>query len=135
MLKKIIFTVAVLVAATACKDNEVDAGHSYALLKKEVPGVYDNENNLFVYDNDIYQLAFNTRHRSFRIQNTSQSRYISCTLDAEPVVDKYVSVTVETHGISSFPSQEMQALVLKRDQGKVWLWNAETKIGLILRLE
>ena len=85
MLKKIIFTVAVLVAATACKDNEVDAGHSYALLKKEVPGVYDNENNLFVYDNDIYQLAFNSRHRSFRIQNTSQSRYISCTLDAEPV--------------------------------------------------
>lgn len=100
-----------------------------------VPGVYENENSLFIYDNDLYQYAYNTSRHSFRIQNTSQSRYMACMLETAPVVDRYVKVTVETQGISSIPSQELQALVLKISQGKVWLWDETKNTGLIIRLE
>lgn len=135
MFKKIILTAALL-AATACSESDTDkSGLSYALLKKEVLGVYDNDNSLFIYDNDIYQYAYNTRRHSFRIQNTSQSRYMACELEADPVVDKYVAMTVTTKGITSLPSQQLQVLVLKRSQGKVWLWNDEKKTGFIIQLE
>ena len=78
---------------TACSKSDTGkSGHSYALLQKDVPGVYENENSLFIYDNDLYQYAYNTSRHSFRIQNTSQSRYMACMLETAPVVDRYVKV-------------------------------------------
>ena len=84
---------------------------------------------------NVLGYAYNTSRHSFRIQNTSQSRYMACMLETAPVVDRYVKVTVETQGISSIPSQELQALVLKISQGKVWLWDETKNTGLIIRLE
>ena len=125
MLRRILILTMLFAVVTACSKSDTGkSGHSYALLQKDVPGVYENENSLFIYDNDL-----------FRIQNTSQSRYMACMLETAPVVDRYVKVTVETQGISSIPSQELQALVLKISQGKVWLWDETKNTGLIIRLE
>ena len=136
MLRRILILTMLFAVVTACSKSDTDkSGHSYALLQKDVPGVYENENSLFIYDNDLYQYASNTSRHSFRIQNTSQSRYMACMLETAPVVDRYVKVTVETQGISSIPSQELQALVLKISQGKVWLWDETKNTGLIIRLE
>lgn len=136
MFRRILILAMLLAAAAACSKSDTDkSGLSYALLQKEALGVYENDNSLFIYDNDLYQYAYNTGRHSFRIQNTSQSRYMACMLEAAPMVDRHVAVTVETQGISSFPSQELQALVLKISQGKVWLWDEAKKTGLIIRLE
>lgn len=137
MLKKIIFAALICLAATACKDNTSDDGpaSSNPLLKKETLGIYSNDDNIFIYDADIHQYAYNTRRRTFRIQNTSQDRYMACRLSADPVVGNYLTVDVKTRGISSFPAQELEVQVLKRSQGKVWLWNAEKKAGFVIRIE
>ena len=130
MLRRILILTMLFAVVTACSKSDTGkSGHSYALLQKDVPGVYE------IYDNDLYQYAYNTSRHSFRIQNTSQSRYMACMLETAPVVDRYVKVTVETQGISSIPSQELQALVLKISQGKVWLWDETKNTGLIIRLE
>lgn len=137
MLKKIIFAVLICLSATACKDNasDDDPASSHPLLKKETPGIYSNNDNIFIYDADIHQYAYNTRRRTFRLQNTSQDRYLACRLSAEPSVNSYVTIDVKTRGISSFPSQELEVRVLKRSQGKVWLWNDEKKTGFVIRIE
>ena len=46
-----------------------------------------------------------------------------------------MNVRVKTQGISSFPSRELQMLVLKRADGKAWLWNEENRTGLVIRIE
>ena len=116
MLRRILILTMLFAVVTACSKSDTDkSGHSYALLQKDVPGVYENENSLFIYDNDLYQYAYNTSRHSFRIQNTSQSRYMACMLETAPVVDRYVKVTVETQGISSIPSQELQGPVCPPD--------------------
>lgn len=137
MFKKIIFAAMVCVAAIACKESGTDDSTptSHALLNKQAPGIYDNDDNVFIYDEDIHQLAFNTQRHTFRIQNTAQDRYLICALDADPVANNRVTVDVKTRGISRFPSQTLQVQVLKRDQGKVWLWNEEKKAGFVIRIE
>lgn len=135
MFRRIIIAATIL-AGAACSESGTDkSGLSYALLQKEALGVYDNDNSLFVYDSDIYQYAYNTRRHSFRIQNTSQSRTMTCVLESAPQTDRYVGVKIETRGISSLPSRQIEALVLKQSQGKVWLWDEKTGTGLIIRLE
>lgn len=136
MFRRTLILTMLFAVVTACSKSDTDkSGLSYALLQKEALGVYENDNSLFIYDDDLYQYAYNTSRHSFRIQNTSQSRYMACMLKTAPVVDRYVKVTVETQGISSIPSQELQALVLKISQGKVWLWDETKNTGLIIRLE
>lgn len=136
MFKKIIICI-ILFGAMACTKNEsdpTDASANY-ILQKEIYGVYVGDNNVFVYDSDIYQYAYNTQRRTFRIQNTAQSRYLACELDADPVPDEVINVRVETMGISSFSTQELRMQVLKRTDGLVWLWNDENRVGLIIRIE
>lgn len=136
MFRKIIIST-ILFGAMACTKNESDPADASAnyILQKEVYGVYVEDNNVFVYDSDIYQYAYNTQRRTFRIQNTAQSRYLACELDADPVPDEVINVRVETMGISSFPTQELRMQVLKRADGLVWLWNNEDQTGFVIRIE
>lgn len=56
MLRRILILTMLFAVVTACSKSDTDkSGHSYALLQKDVPGVYENENSLFIYDNDLYQ--------------------------------------------------------------------------------
>lgn len=136
MLKKIIFSLLICMATTACSSSDVDqTGSSNALLKNELFGVYKDQSKLFAYDSDLHQYAYSTQRRTFRIQNAAQDRYLSCELDAEPVANQQVTASIKTKGISSFPTQELQLLVLKKANGKVWLWNAEKRIGLVIQFE
>ena len=74
MLRRILILTMLFAVVTACSKSDTDkSGHSYALLQKDVPGVYENENSLFIYDNDLYQYAYNSSRHSFRIQNTTLS--------------------------------------------------------------
>ena len=140
MLRRILILTMLFAVVTACSKSDTGkSGHSYALLQKDVPGLPQDEGGEQA-DADAGSVIDGrsdgeaSRH-SFRIQNTSQSRYMACMLETAPVVDRYVKVTVETQGISSIPSQELQALVLKISQGKVWLWDETKNTGLIIRLE
>ena len=56
MLRRILILTMLFAVVTACSKSDTGkSGHSYALLQKDVPGVYENENSLFIYDNDLYQ--------------------------------------------------------------------------------
>lgn len=136
MLKKINIFIAVAIALAACKDPGVDGGDKpHPLTAKEVLGVYNDSKNLFVYDDEMHQYAFNTQKRTFRIQNTAQDRYFSCKLDEQPVEKGVVIMQVDTKGISSLPKQELQLDVVKVSDGKVWLWEPNKKLGFVIRLE
>ncbi len=135
MLKRILILAAVLPGLTACKDSGVDGEFSHPLTQKEVPGIYSENKNVFVYDNEIHQYAFNTMRRTFRIQTTAQDRYFACTLENDPVVGETVIIRVETKGISSLPSQEIQVRVLKISDGMAWLIEEQKNTGFVIRLE
>lgn len=135
MLRKIVITLLVFATVTACKDTGIDGGTENPFTRKETLGVYNNDKNLFVYDKDLFQYAFNSEHLTFRIQNSGQDRYMICELQSQPVVNETLSVRLETKGISSLPTQGLEVRVLKMSGGKIWLWNAEKNLGLIIRLE
>lgn len=136
MLRKILLASVVLLAAVACSKSGTDGPvDTHALLEKDAPGVYRNDDNVFLYDEDIHQIAFNALRRTFRIQNTAQDRYLHCALDADPVVGQQVAIDVTTRSIASFPSQQLTAEVLRRDEGKVWLWDEQSGTGLVIRIE
>lgn len=51
MLRRILILTMLFAVVTACSKSDTDkSGHSYALLQKDVPGVYENENSLFIYE-------------------------------------------------------------------------------------
>lgn len=137
MFRKIICAVLLSTASAACSKSGTDGSDnpSNALLQKETYGIYADDDDVFVYDNDIHQYAYNTGRHTFRIQNTAQDRYLTCELDNTPTASSTVNVRVKTQGISSYPSRELQMLVLKRADGKAWLWNEENRTGLVIRIE
>ena len=111
MFGKIICAVLLSTASAACSKSGTDGSDnpSNALLQKETYGIYADDDNVFVY--------------------------LTCELDTTPTASSTVNVRVKTQGISSFPSRELQMLVLKRADGKAWLWNEENRTGLVIRIE
>lgn len=137
MFRKTLLSALLLLAAAACSKDDTRPGENpaNAFLQMQVPGVYEDDKTLFGYDSDLHQYAFNTGRRTFRIQNTKQDRMLLCTLGADPQPGARMTVAVETRAIASFPSQEIEMEVLRRTDGKVWLWNPKQRIGLLIRME
>lgn len=134
MLRKIIYAAVICLAAVACVKEEGDTGDNGAdkMIEKEVLGLYVNGKDVLVYDRTLHQYAFNTKRNTFRIQNSAQNRLFVCEMSETPSVGKEVEVVITTKGISNFKDASIEMEVLKETDGRVWLYDSESKTGLVV---
>lgn len=134
MLRKIIFAATLICIAASCKNEDIQENNAGAdaFMKEETPGLYRNNENILVYDKDIYQYAFNTARHTFMIQNNAQNRYLRCCLDGTPTTDSPVNVEITTKGISNFDDTGLTMQVLKEENGKYWLYDSQSNTGIII---
>ncbi len=135
MLRKMIYAMAVCFFAVACVNEQVPEDSSAGadnMKEKEELGLYNNGNDILVYDKEIHQYAFNTKRCTFRIQNAGQNRLMVCVFSEAPVVGRTVEAVITTKGLSNFKDTVIDMEVLKITDGKVWLYDAESKTGLVV---
>lgn len=127
----------IVIAAAACKEDELAEGspEAEAFKNETEAGIYQNSNNIFLYDKDVHQYAFNTQHHTFMIQNNAQSRYLICSLNDAPQTGNTVSVEFSTKGISNFDAAQLDMKVIKAENGKYWLFDQATGTGLLIIME
>lgn len=120
----------------SCKGNEEPEhknGMAYFLLQREM-GVYVDGTQVVKYDEYESQIAYNVARRIFRFQTNDQGVYAHLVLSQLPVPDENVPVEVALNYKTGQETRSMQCLmkVAKVEGNLCWLWEEESKTGVIL---
>lgn len=136
-MAKILYMLAVLLLLVSCnrklEERELDAD---TFVKFKEYGLVKGRKYLFKYNGSTCQMVNNRDRRLLRMQNDTQSEFVNMVF-GEPgsgaenlKVDVELVYKLEKSGEPIKLAMEM--VVLKSEEMKVWLWNKELNMGLIV---
>lgn len=117
----------------ACKDDKEDygAGLREAFEQQTEYGVYRQSFPCFVYNKTNHQIS--ETEYSYRIQTDSQDSCLMCCWSANQAEQFTLSVHSASLG-KLLPSGDYQVVLLKRNNRKSWLWDAQQETGFIIEM-
>ena len=124
-----------LFAVYGCSKKEVqdDYMEYEEFISRQETGFVGYGGFLFKYTDSQCQLSVNVKRKQLRMQNDSQTDYVHMTFSSFPVEPlKSVGVALRYKVGSDEISVPLQMEVVKRSEGKVWLWNSARGMGLIV---
>ncbi|MBO7320908.1 MAG: hypothetical protein J6U80_03140 [Bacteroidales bacterium] len=130
----ILIIISTAILSPSCrKVVEIDSVEKQLFLDEHIIGCYKDGHEFFVYNEKIHQMAINPIRHTVRLQDDTQSEYCHIRLESYPrsigitiLADLYVG---ENDGQSSY---KLIFECSKVEDGKIWLWNKENKIGTII---
>ena len=130
----LILAIATVILPTSCrKVVEIDSVEKQLFLDEFVIGCYMDGHEYFVYNEKIHQVAINPIRHTVRLQDDTQSEYCHIKLESYP---RSIGITILADmSIGESNGQSTYKLVFecsKVEDGKIWLWNKENKIGAII---
>lgn len=132
MVKRIIYIMAMMLAATACIDNTLDQ----VLLVREDISLSIREQVLMSFDENTCQLGYNSARNEYRVYDENLANWYILRCSAQPTsegqtVKADLEYTTEKD-VKSLTDLELSVEKTSSD-GLVWLWNKERKIGIIIK--
>ena len=132
MAKRIIYILAMMLAATACIDNTLDQ----VLLVREDISLSVREQVLMSFDENTCQLGYNSARNEYRVYDENLANWYILRCSAQPTsegqtVKADLEYTTEKD-VKSLTDLEFSVEKTSSD-GLVWLWNKERKIGIIIK--
>lgn len=132
MAKRIIYILAMMLAATACIDNTLDQ----VLLVREDISLSVREQVLMSFDENTCQLGYNSARNEYRVYDEILANWYILRCSAQPTsegqtVKADLEYTTEKD-VKSLTNLEFSVEKTSSD-GLVWLWNKERKIGIIIK--
>lgn len=125
----------IIVALSSCDKPRIiiDSDQKRAFLVSEKEGYYRNDAAILLFDEELHQKVLNKKRRQFRIQSDTQNEFINIELEAFPKSEG-VHILTKFHYRKSDADLSMTILLecSKLTEEKMWLWNKESKIGLIV---
>ncbi len=137
-MKKYLFCICLLLGLAACKDDEAgfdNPEQREAFLRQTAFGVWQGGGALLLFQPDRHQLTYTGDGKIWRVQTDDQRQYISCELSEGVVGGRHPDARIKVRGIEGITEGSSQALVLKTETGKCWLWLPEQGIGLFMQLK
>ncbi|MEG0517853.1 MAG: hypothetical protein RR555_03155 [Bacteroidales bacterium] len=129
----IILPAVLLFVACHGRDKPLGGGDADYFLKQNNPGLYVNGNNLFEYTDKDCQWAFNKIRGVARLQKDDQSYYVNMIFSSWPnQIKEDVNVEIDYKTSTQQRKTLFVMILLKSENGKNWLWNDESKTGVIL---
>ncbi len=133
-----LYLLAVLLCAVVVSCRKDDGGRRASgemreFLRKTECGLVGYGGYLFKYSDKDCQMSVNKRRRHMRMQNDAQTDYVHMVFAAYPAVaDKNVQVEVRYLVGSDENIRSATMVNAKAEDGKIWLWNEESGMGLII---
>lgn len=132
MAKRIIYILAMMLAATACIDNTLDQ----VLLVREDISLSVREQVLMSFDENTCQLGYNSARNEYRVYDEILANWYILRCSAQPTSEgQTVKADLEyttAKDVKSLTDLEFSVEKTSPD-GLVWLWNKERKIGIIIK--
>lgn len=120
----------VAAAMSGCRNN--DPSNAVDITQRTEMGVYNATAELMVYNDADYQYSITSNRRRCRIQKDDLSCYVSVEFASAPKVGN-VSATISWGGLELPPAMKnCQLEIRKVGNEKLWAWNAENNIGIVL---
>lgn len=134
MRKHIIITIGLIGLLSGCSCNKPDIFEEHHIQRDEI-SLYMKDGKILSYDKLDCQLSYNEQAREFRVIKDDMS-FFSLKLYA-PIEEKAKirgDVKWNTGGrLQEKPGLEYEVLKIN-EEGKIWLWNKDTKIGVIIKV-
>lgn len=129
----ILFTsIIALIALAGCSENEETISGQQTVFSdlKEI-GIYIDGKAIISFDKYSHQTSRNAAGTLFRIQKDNLTKVAECRFSDNPSHSKETEVAVTFTGISA---DNISGLfkVIKYENAKCYLWNAENNCGLII---
>lgn len=132
MAKRIIYILAMMLAATACIDNTLDQ----VLLVREDISLSVREQVIMSFDENTCQLGYNSARNEYRVYDEILANWYILRCSAQPTSEgQTVKADLEyttAKDVRSLTDLEFSVEKTSSD-GLVWLWNKERKIGIIIK--
>lgn len=136
-IKVAIATIGLLALVNGCTKTNVDKGvfteEQQVFLTKTDYGVYTTSQSTTFTPQDS-QWVINKTDRESRLQRDNMSAYAHYTLSEEPQTGKNVTLIISSTGLT-IPTKMGSFLVLKKESGKLWLWDSAKKAGHLIYWE
>lgn len=129
-----LYLAAVLAVSVSChKDSPVKQVELEDFVLKQECGLVGYGGYLFKYTDKNCQLGVNIRRRMLRMQNDMQTDYVHILFSRLPrPQDASVGVDLLYKVGEDEIMRSVQMTSVKYGQGKVWLWDASSSMGLIV---
>lgn len=128
----IVFLMTCIACMIACSDDEEGGGMKGQFEVEVTPGIYSGNIPVLQFNADEHQMAFTAK--SWRIQTDDQSVYLSCSFSERPMKGKTLTADVRSRGMDNVVDGEQEAVILKSEKGKYWVWFPDAEVGILIQL-
>ena len=129
----VVLMCSILVSCIKDDSGRRASGEMREFLKKTECGLVGYGGYLFKYSDNNCQMSVNKRRRYMRMQNDAQSDYVHLVFAANPkVTDKNVQMELRYLVGSDENVRSATMVNVKSADGKIWLWNEDSGMGLII---
>lgn len=127
-----------VVSLLSCREQTVviDSIEKEMFLETQDEGLYKGGREILVYDGHIHQKAYNPARRTYRIQTDNQAKYFNVVFESVPK-SRGVHILTEFSYVSEEENITSKLLLecSMIDKNKIWFWDSEDKIGIIVSFE
>lgn len=128
-----LLSVLFLLSSCVGRKIEIDSKEKGEFLLKSDVGCYVRGGDLIVYDPLKHQLSVNVERGTFRIQTDMQNEFFHLELESLP---KSIGVEILGNVVTGDNGALQEYAFLfecsKIENGKVWLWEKDDKIGVLI---
>ena len=134
-----ILLLAIICATIACKKPTETTNENEAFTTEATEyGVHNISGQVIVLETNQTQIVYDDKSTFFTIQNYDQSKcfeaYLGTTISSAKVKD-VLNVSISTKGLVGLPLyQSTKMEVTKKEGNKMWLWESELAIGIIIKI-
>lgn len=134
LIKVILLSFILVVTSTSChRLVEIDSLEKQLFLEETQIGCFKDGHDYLVYSEAEHQLCINPRRHTFRIQSDNQFEYCHVDMESYP---RYIGLSVILVLDICRENESVNYTLLfecsKIENGLIWLWNKESKLGIIL---
>lgn len=135
-MKKIQYSsMLLLVALVLVACQSIDPGASSASSRfvdqSQIEGLYLDGRTVLVRNDNAHQTSI--RHNAYRIQTDDQSIYVNFLFDQIPTqINGTCTMTIDLYGLTQLKSGPYQMVLREITNEKLWFWNEENKMGVIV---
>ncbi len=134
LFKAVTIVIFLSILCISCrKVVEIDSLEKKLFLEETVMGCYKDGHEYMVYQEELHQMSLNPKRHVIRIQSEDQKEYYHMDMESYP---RSVGVNIlADFSVSVEGSERGYTFVFecsRIDGGKMWLWNKENKLGIII---
>lgn len=121
----------------SCKENRPErySGVDYFVKQSDI-GLFGDNNNIFRYNDADCQIAFNKGRKMLRLQTDEQIYYVNIVFGSLlNASNEVVNIEIDYKTQNNQFAASLEMIVVKMDDEKYWLWNENTKTGIILPIK